>query len=425
MSEGRKWTVMIYMAADNNLSVQGHRDLARMKEVGSSDEVAIVAQYDPGNTRPTNRYFLKKGGLPHHDVVETLGETNTGNPSTLMEFVQWGITNYPSNHYMIVLWGHSGGALDKDFWFNTDSEENNENNSHTIANGQPMIDPNNFAEKSGFSSDDSAMSNFAAGDEGVSPDDESEDFIDNIELKEAFLEITNQLGRKLDIIGVDGCQMGMLEVAYQIQHSADLYIASEALTPRSGWVYEKSLDRLRHNPALTPLEFSKLIVTDYLEKTPSDDNPTLSVSALSHLSENSNTQLYEAVDQLAVKMIELLGQNEILEQILSARKNTLNFGDPIEDQDGENYIDLYDFCWRLESLTQNVSLINCCRAVRQCFSPNGYVVFSGAKGAKSDAKGLTIYFPLQEIEETYTTTHLDFLKDKKWLNFLENLIQVS
>ena len=423
MSEGRKWTVMIYMAADNNLSDQGHLDLIRMKEAGSSDKVAILAQYDPHNTLSTNRYFLKKGGLPHDDVVETLGETNTGNPSTLMEFVQWGITNFPSNHYMVVLWGHSGGALDKDFWFNTDSDENNENNSHNIANGQPMTDLNNFAEKSGFSSDDSAM--FNAEVTGVSPDDGSEDFMDNIELKEAFLEITKQLGRKLDIIGVDGCQMGMLEVAYQIQHSADLYIASEALTPRSGWVYEKSLDRLRHKPALTPLELSKLIVTDYLEKTPLDDNPTLSVSALSRPSENSNTQLYDAVDHLAVSMIELLGQNEILEQILDARMNTLNFGDPIEDQDGENYIDLYDFCRRLESITQNASLINCCRAVRQCFSPNGYVVFSGAKGAKSEAKGLTIYFPLQEIEETYTTTHLDFLKDKNWLNFLENLIRVS
>lgn len=420
----RKWTVMIYMAADNNLSGQGVRDLARMKEVGSSDELAILAQYDPESTRETKRYFLKKGGLPHEDKVESLGETNTGAPSTLMDFVQWGITNYSAEHYMIVLWGHAGGALDKDFWFHPDSEENSENSSLDTANSQPVIETNNFVGNSGFSSDESVTEIFNfAGDPGISPDNESEDFIDNIELKEAFLKITNQLGKKLDIIGVDGCQMGMLEVAYQIQHSADFYIASEALTPKSGWIYEKSLDRLRNNPALTPRELSKLIVTDYIEKTPLDDNPTLSVSALSHVSENSNTQLYVAVDRLAVRMIELLGQSEILEQIFDARKNTLNFGDTL-DPDGENYVDLYDFCQRLESATQNSSLIECCRAVRRCFSPNGYVIFSRAKGTKSRAKGLTIYFPLEEINDTYNDEHLDFLTDTRWLKFLESFIQV-
>ncbi len=56
----RKWTVMVYMAGDNNLDSNGVEDLSEMKRVGSTDQVAIVAQFDrKGKKGHTKRYYIR------------------------------------------------------------------------------------------------------------------------------------------------------------------------------------------------------------------------------------------------------------------------------------------------------------------------------------------------------------------------------
>ena len=58
----KKWTVMVYLAGDNNLDSAGSGDLAEMKTVGSTRDVSIVAQFDRAGSRGvTNRYLLQKG----------------------------------------------------------------------------------------------------------------------------------------------------------------------------------------------------------------------------------------------------------------------------------------------------------------------------------------------------------------------------
>ncbi len=42
----KKWTVMVWMAGDNDLEEFGDKDLAEMKRVGSNDDINIVVQFD-------------------------------------------------------------------------------------------------------------------------------------------------------------------------------------------------------------------------------------------------------------------------------------------------------------------------------------------------------------------------------------------
>jgi hypothetical protein len=59
----KKWTVMVYLAGDNNLDGAGLVDLKEMKSVGSTDAVNIIAQFDrQGNKGESRRYYLHKGG---------------------------------------------------------------------------------------------------------------------------------------------------------------------------------------------------------------------------------------------------------------------------------------------------------------------------------------------------------------------------
>ncbi|MCK5560112.1 MAG: hypothetical protein KAJ51_05940, partial [Thermoplasmata archaeon] len=45
-STQKKWTVMVYMAADNNLETYGVQDMNEMESVGSSSDVNLLVQFD-------------------------------------------------------------------------------------------------------------------------------------------------------------------------------------------------------------------------------------------------------------------------------------------------------------------------------------------------------------------------------------------
>lgn len=63
MATEKNWTVMVYMAGDNNLDSAGVVDLTEMKKVGSTKEINILVQFDrEGRNMATNRYYVQKGG---------------------------------------------------------------------------------------------------------------------------------------------------------------------------------------------------------------------------------------------------------------------------------------------------------------------------------------------------------------------------
>ncbi len=58
----RNWTIMVYLAGDNNLDSAGVVDLKEMKTVGTTDQIAVLAQFDrAGAKAATVRYCLQEG----------------------------------------------------------------------------------------------------------------------------------------------------------------------------------------------------------------------------------------------------------------------------------------------------------------------------------------------------------------------------
>jgi len=60
---------MVYLAGDNNLEHYGFKDLMEMKEVGSSGDLSIVAQFDSMSDDVTRRYYLKTVRFLDFDCV--------------------------------------------------------------------------------------------------------------------------------------------------------------------------------------------------------------------------------------------------------------------------------------------------------------------------------------------------------------------
>lgn len=122
------WTVMVYMAADNNLATSGLIDLEELESVAVSPEVqvAVQAEFNPTElllrgcapacfNRPnfnTFRYVLtgtQPKVLGPDGPVSDIGNRDMTAAAELTGFVSWAKQTAPAEHYLLVLWNHGGG----------------------------------------------------------------------------------------------------------------------------------------------------------------------------------------------------------------------------------------------------------------------------------------------------------------------------
>ncbi|HYP67556.1 MAG TPA: clostripain-related cysteine peptidase, partial [Thiobacillaceae bacterium] len=240
-----KWTVMVYLAGDNNLDGAGVADLLEMKKVGSTGDINVVAQFDrAGGKGTTKRYVLHKGTSLAKDAVADLGETDTGDPAVLTDFLAWGVKTHPAEHYLAVIWNHGAGWDDSNLY----SGDYFSGDAPPIMHKGQMLDAKGSVAKAGaargkrakeapipLAQGRAAVRNaqralFSTSvrqmvqDRAIAFDDQAKDYLDNTELKRVLTNVKKLIKRKIDIIGFDACLMSMLEVGYQIKGTADFTV---------------------------------------------------------------------------------------------------------------------------------------------------------------------------------------------------------
>ena len=412
----RNWTIMVYLAGDNNLDSAGVVDLNEMKTIGTSDRVAVLAQFDrAGNKGVTTRYCLRKGTTLARDAVLTLGETNMGDPRVLEDFVTWGVTNYPADHYLLVLWNHGAGWDDANLYqgdvFSGSAPPVSRKSQPVVTRGvNGGARPIAFAQaRAGVARTRRALFSTtvaaAVKQRGIAFDDQAQDFLDNIELKKVLTSIKKKLKRKIDILGMDACLMSMLEVYYQMRDLAGYSVGSEESEPGEGWPYDRVLKALAAKPAMTPEELSKTIVSQYLASYKASDSVTQSAVKLSALK-----PLATAVSSLATALKGILADSAARTALIDARARVQEYSRPYDD-----YCDLLDLCDLLVKGLDNPAVKTACGAVKQAAA--AAVVASGCKGpAVGNSRGVSIYFPKRKLSPLYRT--LDFTRQSSWDEFL-------
>jgi len=272
-----EWTVMIYLDADNNLESAGINDINEMEIVGSSSDVNIVVQLDRipysvlasnnegylddtsnGNWTNTRRYYITQDFdtyIINSQLKSDLGELNMGDPQTLVDFANWAITEYPAKKYLLVIWNHGGGF-----------------------------------RSPAYTTKDIAWDDTSGGDRITMP-----------ELEDALSAISVQMGKNIDIVGMDACLMAMTEVAYQIKDHADILVTSEESEPNDGWPYDTILAQLAANPTMSSTQLAIDIVDKYIYSYPSYD-VTQSAIDLSYMNTLAN-QLSELAQYIMIFVI--------------------------------------------------------------------------------------------------------------------------
>ena len=416
MSNGREWTVMIYMAGDNNLDAEGKPDLYEMKRVGSTDRVAILAQFDRAGTgNLTHRYYLRHWGESRrlsNDIVDTLGEGNTGRPEELTEFITWGMGYAPAEKYMVIIWAHGTGAYDEDIYYADDETMRSNMKRHGVFRPTFVNLPSSL-EHADASITNALPMVMAA----IAPDDTNKDFLDNVELKNALFNV----GRRIDILGMDACLMSMAEVCYQIRESVDYTVASEAEQELDGWPYEGFLSRLVDDPTMSAKEFAKTIVDEYDMKYGEIDDAEATLAACDVRSPLID-ELAERIEALASVLIDRF--ESIQDAILLARQrcweNVL-----IES------VDLGDFCKVLIDQTGDADVIAACERItdfipRDDVDGDVFIINKSRVGrAVRFTRGLGIYFPTTDASQLYR--HLDMTRvgAPSWSDFINLFVTAT
>ena len=423
MSGNRQWTVMIYMAGDNNLDADGLSDLYEIKRVGSTVGVVdIVAQFDradPG--KPTRRYHLHHWSQTNlqEDVIETLPETNTGDARELTKFIQMGIDKFPADKYLVIIWAHGTGAFDEDiFGFGSKASSTARSRAikrhlkrHGIFRPRPAV-LSEVAPPSGLSDDSSGLSELPLVLEAIAPDDTSKDFLDNVELKKALNDVT----KPIDILGMDACLMSMAEVCYQVRENVRITIGSEAEEDLDGWPYGGFLSRLVDNPGMTPPQLAEAIVEEFKRKYSAMEDVAATLSACD-VQESVVEELAQKINALAESMINNFGSHADVISLARFRcwENML-----IES------VDLLDFCTLLNERSTNEDVQKACKDIIEFIGGQNFVFKRTSVGSDVFfANGLGIYFPTTKVSGLYS--NLDMIKDNKtrWLEFIDRFVQMN
>jgi len=392
------WTFMVFMAADNDLSSHGDGDLAQMRQVGSSERVNVVVEFDGAGDQGTQRIRIAKDGV--NETVEPIGETDSGNPDVLFNFISWAAENFPAKRYALILWSHGDG------WEPAEVDD--------------VVRSAGSLKRAFFRSPlQEKMRESRSTERAILSDDGSGHSLDTIELDNVLKRAVDTIGQPFDLVGMDACLMSNLEVIYQLRERVRYFVASEIKAPPEGWPYDAILGRLVANPDISSADFARHIVTDYVKWYVDDDFSDYDVTQAAYdVSQVQN--LVNPIDALAGELI--LGLSEDFEgerqTIWDAQGKTVEFS--------ENLLrDIGQFCKELSQTSEDPKIKEAAdRVVEAHRAGEGRAIIEeGRSGSKvKDLCGASLYFPTSEISPYYGD--LAFSQNVRWSEMLRTYFDV-
>ena len=402
----KAWTVAVYMAGDNDLDPNAYLDLKEMKRVGSTADMNIVAQVDSESAgSKTTRYNSRRE--PHRAYRKMQSKSSaTRIPAirkSLIDFVSWVAANYPADRYALVLWNHGQGWDDTDIFEGerSGSRRRPRSNAFRHAFFRTTVEK---AATAARHTDDTTRA--------ILIDDNSKDFLDNVEMQKVAKAAVAKFGGKIDLFGMDACLMNQIEVAYQLRKQSAFIVGSELTEPLDGWPYDRILAKLAKKPTMNTSELATIIVDDYIASYKTDGGP------VTQSARGSRARLRPSPgNRCSWALLSLRSMDDAAakEAIQIARLKTQRFDDNLNAN-----VDLRHFCERLDSANVPTAVKSAAQGVGVAL--DSYVLKSGSLGVNvANAKGVSIYFPQDEISPLYKK-HLDFAKKNSWTKFLNAFV---
>lgn len=396
-----EWTVLLYIQADGMLNKAAYASLnaiASRLNKQSDKKLRVYAELICAEQR--HRYYLDSAGINSCTEFAVLASPC----EDLKEACKWAFQETISKYTMIILSGHATGIL------------------------EPQWDEKKARWVCAPVGADSAYSKWLAHQNELllKRVDKWEDcksiFVQNTidschlstkQISALLHEVTQEclLGRKFTIVGFDACNMGMLEIAYDIQQSAHFMIASQECEEKEGWDYGKVMDALLEENE--PSCAARKIVYGYERMQRKKEQEIFSLSAF----DVAVVSALVACLDTAVKEIEscLYRYKETFyEALCIARQKNHRFCF-IPD-----YADLYTF---FSTLYEELSLFEYSEDLDRLkkslleFFECYHTMVLATTASSSTMSGCSIYFPVSDRDVAYNNT---FALQTHWPDFLKN-----
>lgn len=376
----RAWTILVYIAADNNLEQFGINDINEMeKGLPSSGAVEVIALIDrakghdkrEGDWTDARVYRIKKDNdlnKINSELLANLGEVNLGDPGTIENFTHHAFRAFPARQRMFIMWNHGGG------WASQAHDEDN----------------------------------------GKTPP--GDDDVKLAELRSGLSKGMKSAGVKhIDIVGFDMCLMAQIETAMSLRGIAKIMVASQNLEPGHGWPYDALLpafgDRVKGGRGLAQVivqEFDK-----YYDNIKTDDT-TLSAVDLELLDDAT-----KSLDALATKLTENIDTSWTT--IARAFFFGESYGDRLDFRSGANgynSLDLLDVFKRIRHELKPFNAEAEFSAFREAI--DRFVITSVVNPKRRLSNGISIYAPVLSSALHREYANEAFAKAcPGWLNLLK------
>jgi len=382
-----KWTVMVYIAGDNNLDSALLQDINEMEAVGSEEGVFnVIVLFDrwtgewvygqEGITKTNAEnsgmkiYYITKDEagvnrtLVSKDITKDLGFEagifDSGKPKNLEKFIKGVIKNYPAENYHLDIGTHGAGVK-------------------------------------GVIVDDNAG---VVGEHSMMKIKELRDTLGLV-----FARVVNQIAEnakdeiKLNIISFDACLMGMYEINHDFAGKNIGYIvSSEEVIPGHGFTYNDILQYLKDKSmqeagvAEKGKGYSEKMIDSYYEAYNGKAKACLSSIELETLkSEGVNEAIAEVFKAINAKTdAEDMSKNiDLMIEYHSALFNAVYFSD-------DTFIDLIDFLKKIKDNEKLLAIVTAEKIDNAISKINRTIVKNVAMGDeawKNGVNGVAIYMP--------------------------------
>jgi hypothetical protein len=405
-------TVLIYMAADNDLLPFADRNLEQLKQIGSNEHLKILVHLD------THRRGFKKSTqriIIHKNRIELVGKDigmDSGDEKTLIDACAWALDYHDSDHFVLIAWNHGTGPLNPFIRHFNPKQLFKYNPSTRLIEVDRTIEFMEFINQ--LTSSQQCR--------GICFDESTGNYLTEQKFRKALATICQEYrdGEKIDLIAFDACLMGGAEVAFNVMPYARYMVASQEVELGTGYDYIKILGPLLTGK-MTPQQLAIHIVQSFKE--------TYSKITFDYTHAALDLENFEAVhqsiDTLASLLIEAIKRqknNSVRRAIQKSCDKNLctSFDEP-------GYKDLRHFLTNLltnldqcELQTHEESILfkqNLKTILEQCLLQLKAVVFANVAGRNlKEASGVSIYIPDRKIHPSYHT--LDFTKKNRWGLFL-------
>jgi len=377
----KPWTILVFMVGNSELKSSIDRDLLELGRADASDLVDIVVaiqrtaksktQWHEFVSQPDGSRKQQPTGEKPSDDAEDLHDR-------LDDFLAFAARKYPSDHYLLILWGHASGL---EFG---------------------LFEPGSEDDRLGLESLAKSLSSFQAK--------------------------RGRDHRKLDILGLCGCALSKAEFALELRDHVDFLVSSQVgISTLMTWPFDQIAQLVVTSPSVPPETLASQMVQCFEEFY---EPPPVALTALDL---RKGKTLKKQVDSLAHSILEAFDAPDdrgVLNKmcVLKAFKIAL----AAYPYELEPLVDFYDFCRKLveEEFLEKSVQEKARNLVDRGSRP--YVVYNARSGPKLGAlHGLSILAPdlddpeLPKVIENAAKSKAWLWQNTRWVKMVDEVVKFA